>query len=259
MIAFNDFKTALLSWRVWSSLALQDIRLRYRGSILGPFWITLSTAVTVYAMGFLYGILFQIDTRTYLPYFASGVIAWTFLSMILNESTKIFLESKAYLENIQLPGILYVFKMVFRNVIILAHNLLVFFSLLLLFKIEIGWAGLNLIPGIVILSLNGIFYGAAVGFASARFPDVGAMVSSVLQIVFFLTPIMWMPSALMGRFEFFLAMNPFFHFVNLIRNPLLGIFPNGSEWLAVGAFTVLGAFLFALSVRMGRSKILFWL
>ena len=125
--SFVDLITSLNSWRIWCSLALQDIHLRYRGSVIGPFWITLSTAITVYSMGFLYGTLFRLDRASYLPYFTTGIITWNFISMIINESTKIFLESKPYMENIRLPCTVYIFRLVLRKTSVGAHILPILF------------------------------------------------------------------------------------------------------------------------------------
>lgn len=256
---FGDFKTSVHAWRIWFSLAIQDILLRYRGSVLGPFWITISTAVTVYSMGYLYGMLFGIDRANYLPYFTAGMITWNFISMIVSESTQIFLESKHYMENIHLPCIVYVFRLIFRNVIIFAHNLPVFLSVVYIFHMKFDANILWLIPGLAILCLNGIFYGTILAFVSARFPDVKTMISSILQIFFFITPIMWMPSALPSRFSLFLTLNPFGYFVNLIRNPMLGIAFNSQDLIATAILTLFGAISFFLVIRTYRKRVIFWL
>jgi ABC-type polysaccharide/polyol phosphate export permease len=256
--SIHEWGAALRSWRIWYSLAIQDILLRYRGSTLGPLWIALSTAITVYSMGYLYGILFAMDRQNYLPYFASGVIAWNLISMIVNESTKIALESRHYMQNIHLPFIVYMFRLVFRNVIIFVHNLLVYISVVFVFHVHVDASILWLIPGVFILSLNAIFYGTAIAFISARFSDVGVMISNLLQVFFFLTPIMWMPSALPSRFGVFLALNPFVYFVNLLRNPLLSLSFTREEIVAVSVLTVFGFALFATIHRVYRSRIIFW-
>lgn len=257
--ALGTFTSSLRSWRIWYSLAMQDILLRYRGSVLGPFWITISTAITIYSMGFLYGVLFGMDRSTYLPYFATGMIAWTFISMIINESTKILLESKHYMENMQISCVVYVFRLIFRNVIIFGHNLLVYISILALFHLEVGSTIFLLIPGLLILSLNGIFYGTVIAFISTRFPDVGSIISSILQVFFFITPIMWMPSALPIQFNMILTLNPFVYFVDLLRKPLLGIAFDSQEIIAVALLTLFGMMLFTVVLRKYHSRIVFWL
>lgn len=257
--AIDDSIVALRSWRIWYSLAMQDILLRYRGSVLGPLWITISTAITVYSMGYLYGILFHIDSKSYLPYFATGMISWGFISMIVNESTKILLDSKHYMENIRLPCLVYIFRLIFRNVIIFGHNLLVYISIVCFFHLNIDSSIFFLIPGLLILSVNGIFYGTLIAFISTKFPDMGSIISSMLQVFFFITPIMWMPSALPSQYQMFLTLNPFVYFVNLLRNPLLGIPFTQIEVMAIAFLTLIGMALFALVLRTYRTRIIFWI
>src|SRR5476651_1250046 len=71
-LAIEDIQSGLTKWPIWLMLAYQDIKLRYRRSVLGPFWITLSMAITVYSMGFLYSRLFNVDLAHYFPFLVSG-------------------------------------------------------------------------------------------------------------------------------------------------------------------------------------------
>ncbi len=64
--AVADVVGGIRLWRLAFALGWLDIRLRYRGSMLGPFWLTISTGVMVVALGFLYSALFKIDLREYL-------------------------------------------------------------------------------------------------------------------------------------------------------------------------------------------------
>src|SRR5690242_11037894 len=75
-LAINDLVNGLKKWNIWLMLAYQDVKLRYRRSVLGPFWITISMAITVYSMGFLYGHLFHSKLQTYFPFLVAGMLGW---------------------------------------------------------------------------------------------------------------------------------------------------------------------------------------
>jgi ABC-type polysaccharide/polyol phosphate export permease len=210
-------------------------------------------------MGFLYGGLFGIDRGSYLPYFTTGMITWSFISLIVNESTQILLESKHYMENIPLPCLVYMFRLILRNIIILAHNLPVYLSVALLYQIPFNFNILWLIPNLIVLCINGICYGTILAFISTRFPDVKAIIVNLLQICFFITPIMWLPSALPERFHLFLVLNPFVYFVNLLRSPLLGSSMTQADWSATGIITALGMLAFAFVMKIYRKRVVFWL
>src|SRR5438445_11911838 len=124
-MAFKDFKDGLCQWRIWLMLAYQDIKLRYLRSILGPFWITLSMAISVYSMGFLYSHLFHSDLQSYFPFLVGGMITWALISTLITELTDVFSTSANLLKQIKLPYTLYIHRIVARNIIIFFHNILV--------------------------------------------------------------------------------------------------------------------------------------
>ena len=254
-----NLKSSFFSWRIWYSLGLQDILMRYRGSVLGPFWITINTAISAFSMGYLYGILLGIDRSTFLPYFTAGIMSWNFISSTANDSTRIFRESKSYLENIPVPPVVYIFRLVFRNMVIFAHTLPVYIAVAVIYQIKIDFHILLLIPTLFILCSNAIFYGTVIAFMSARFPDVGSIVSNILQILFFITPIMWSPDKLPPQYHLFLSLNPFYYFVNLIRNPLLGLSFDLKDAMGVAILTALGLLLFAAVIKTYSRRVIFWL
>ncbi len=75
---FSDFYGAFHLWRLIWTLSVFDIQQRYRGSLLGPFWLTLSTGVMIGALGVLYAGLFHINIHSYLPYLSLSLVLWNF-------------------------------------------------------------------------------------------------------------------------------------------------------------------------------------
>lgn len=258
-LGLEDFFSAISSWRIWYALGLQDIVIRYRGSVIGPFWITISTAITVYSMGFLYGTLFGVTRTAYLPYFAAGIITWSFTSMVLGESTRILLDSKIYMENIQLPATIYIFRLLFRNVIILFHNIPVYISVALIYGINLNLNIFWLIPGLLVLFLNGVFFATLVAFVSARFPDVASIVNNILQVLFFITPIMWIPESLPPKFQLLVIANPLYYLIDLVRDPLLGNCYQMKTLIGASVVTFVGLILFTLTLRTYGKRVIFWI
>ncbi len=114
------------AWRVWTILGWDDIRQRYRRSILGPFWITLSMGVFILLLGVIYGRLFHMDLPTYLPYLSLGFIVWGFMSAVANDSCVAFHESGRIIKQIKLPFAIYIFRAVYRNFIVFLHTIIIF-------------------------------------------------------------------------------------------------------------------------------------
>src|SRR5271163_3040850 len=144
------------SW-MWTALALQDIKLRYRGSVLGPFWLTISTLVMVVAMGAIYGRLFRVDIATYLPYLALGLIVWQALSSTITEGCDTFLREQSVIQQVPIPFSIHAYRNVCRNFIVLAHNFVIVPIGLVIFAIPVDWHDVEIIPGFLLLAINGFW------------------------------------------------------------------------------------------------------
>jgi ABC-2 type transport system permease protein/lipopolysaccharide transport system permease protein len=259
---------AALAWRdladgwhkhwMWSALALQDIKLRYRGSMLGPFWVTISTFVMVGAMGVIYSQLFHVNVRVYIPYLTIGLIIWQLLSSIITEGCEIFLQTASVIQQVPIPFSIHVYRSVCRNFIVLAHNLILVPIGLIVFSIPVGWRVVELLPALLILAVNGVWITVFLGLISTRFRDIPPIVASFLQVLFFLTPVIW-PVEALGDWRAVATFNPLFAAVDVVRAPLLGLPPAESSWIALGIVTILGcAGTFALFSRF-RSRIAYWI
>ncbi len=255
--AVQDLIEGLYNWRLWSLLAWQDIRLRYRRSMLGPFWLTLSMAFTIASLGFVYGKLFHMEMTTYLPYLTLGFLTWSFISSNVVEGCTALTAAEPFIRQVRLPFSVYVLRSVFRNVIIFAHNFVVYIAVIILFGIWPGAAGLWFIPAFVLIMLNALWATLLFAMICARFRDIGPIIASLLQIGFFLTPILWKKESLTEHL-WVVTLNPFHYLVEVIRAPLLGEAPQLQAIMAVTVLT-LGGWAVALTFfGRFRNRIPYW-
>ena len=256
--AWRDIVNGLAKYWLWSAMAMQDIKLRYRGSLLGPFWITLSTIIMVGMMGVIYPHLFHTDVRSYLPFLAIGMVIWQFIQTLITDSCQTFLGEHGTILQSPLPFSIHVYRMVARSFIVLVHNFVIIPIVLLLFEVPVGFSVLQIIPAFVLIAINGVWLGIFFGMASARFRDIPPITSSVVQVLFFVTPIFWSPE-LLGRWEHLFELNPLFAAIDVIRAPLLGKAPVFLSWPVLIATTLIGSTLtFAFFTRF-RSRIAYWI
>lgn len=255
--AVRDLRDGMGRWWLWSAMAWQDILQRYRGSLLGPFWLTLSMSIMIGALGVLYSTLFKIRIDDYLPFLCLGILSWTLISTIINDSCTVFTTSEALIKQIRMPFSIHVYRMLWRNLIILAHNAVVYVVVAAVFSIPLSWPTLLVLPGLVLVILNGAWLGLGLGMVCARFRDVPQIVGSLTQVVFFITPIIWKPG-LLGEYEGVAHLNPLMSFVDLLRAPLMGGTPHVLSWVVAGMVTLAGwVGAFALFTRF-RSRIPYW-
>jgi lipopolysaccharide transport system permease protein len=258
-LAFEDLRAGLALWRLIWMLGWLDIRLRYRGSVLGPGWLTLSTAIMIGALGFLYSALFHTNVHAYLPFLALSIILWNFLSTLVSEACTCFLQAEGTIRSIRMPFFLYVGRMLVRNVLVLAHNIPVLVAVFLIFAIAPGVTGLLAVPGFALWLVDGIAIAYLLGTFCARFRDVPPIVASVMQIGFFVSPIIWQPTTLSAKWQHILPINPFYTLLEVVRGPLLGAAPHFAVWASAfgySFFIILIAWL--LFVRT-RHRVAFWI
>lgn len=258
-LVLKDLQQGLASWRIWLLFGWQDIRLRYRRSTLGPLWITLSMMITIYSMGFLYGHLFHMELKNYFPYLATGLLTWNLISTLIIESNNVFVEAGHYLKQIKLPYSIFVLRIITRNFIIFAHNTLAVIPILIFFHVPFGLATFSVLFSLLLLAINAFNYGLVLGILGARFRDITQIIVNLVQVIFFLTPILWMPGILPQRYHFFAGLNPFAHFISLIRSPLMGAFPSLTTMIAVSVVTLIGLTIMLMLMYRSRHRIVFWL
>ncbi len=255
--ALQDLSGGFSRWRLALALARLDIRNRYRGSVIGPFWLTVSTAVMVTGIGLLYSTLFKLPLAQYLPYLAVSLLVWNTLNQIITDAGNSLIMSEGVIRQVPLPYTVHVLRFVMRNLIVAAHSLPLIVVVFLIFGVLPGPEALLAIPGLALLFLNAFAGGIFLGMVCARFRDIQQIVVSVMQLAFFLTPVIWKPE-LLGDRQVWLPLNPFFVLMETVRGPLI---EGGASWLVwLGAVTYTAAactLAFVFFVRF-RARIAFW-
>ena len=251
-----DLACGIKSWHIWLLLGWLDLKLRYRRSFFGPFWITISMAVMIYSMGFVYSSIFKVEVGGYFLYISTGMLAWVLLSTTLLEMMNCFVDASSFILQVKLPFSIYVLRIITRNFIVMAHNFLAVIPLLIYFKIIPNFA--YLFMSFIIIAIAMISIGLLFALIGARFRDVQQVIMSILQVGFLLTPIMWKPEMIPGRLIFALWLNPFYHFVEILRAPLLGIAPSPMALKGSLGITLLGSAIMVLIFARLRHRIPFW-
>lgn len=255
--AFSDLCASLTSWRLWTLLGWLEIRQRYARSKLGPFWLTVSTSVMVATIGVVYGTLFGMNMREYLPFLAIGLVMWNTFSQITSEGSLAYINGSTYIRQISTPKLIFILQVVWRNAVILAHNFIIVIALLLVFGCK-NWLAVPLfVPGLALFLLNAAWVAMVLGLLSARFRDLPQIISALLQVAFYVTPILYRPVSL-TRFAWIVTFNPLTYLIEIVRAPLIGIFPSAMDWGVALLMALLG-WLLALYVtgRYGK-RIAYW-
>ena len=255
-----DMREALALWRLVWKLSLLDIRLRYRGSVLGPFWLTLSTGVMVGALGVLYAGLFHLDIKTYLPYLALSLILWNFLSAMTAEGCTCFTAAEAMIRANRMPFSLHAGRVVIRNFLVFAHNIVIVAVVFAVMGKMPGAKSYLVLPGLALWFVDGMAACLLLGAFCARFRDIPPIITSVMQIAFFMTPVIWSPTILEHRHigVWLIDLNPFYALLEIVRGPLDGTPVHLAIWgFAFGCSGVL-VLLAGVFFALARPRLAYW-
>lgn len=256
--ALSDIRNGIANYHVWGLLGWQDIRQRYRRSVIGPFWLTLSTAIMLGTMGLLYARLLNQDVSNYLPYLAVGLIVWGTILMMVTESCSVFIQSEQIIKQVRLPLTTYVCRVVWRNAIIFGHNAIILVPVVIWSGSATSASLLSVPFGLLLLFANGLWIGLFLGVLCTRFRDIPQIIINLMQIVFFITPILYRPEIL-GNRKWVADFNPLHHLIEVIRAPILGAGVPVASWLFVLVFTLTGSLLAILLFARSRSRVPYWI
>jgi len=256
--AMRDLAGGLYDWNLWTSLGWLDVKQRYRRAMLGPFWITISMAVMVVSLGIIYAGIFRQEIRQFLPYLAAGFIVWGLISATITDSTTTFVVAEGLIKQGGIPLSLHVFRTVFRNLVIGAHNFTVMLLLYIWQPGLLSWSLLLVIPGLALVVVNLTWISMLAGVLCTRYRDLPPVISSLLQIAFFLSPIMYRPSSLPAKLSFVADINPIFYLVETVRAPLLGEVPSPYGYAVLAVLAVVGWIVTFRLFQVARSRVPYW-
>lgn len=266
--AFGDLRAGLRQHGLWGHLGLQDIKQGYRRSVIGPFWITISLGVQALGMGLLYAALFNQPIAFFLPYLAVGLIIWQFLAGCINEGAEVFIRNEGLIKHLPAPLTVHIYRLVWRQLLFFGHNLLVWLALMLIFPPQaprgFGLSSLLAVPALAVLVLNGIWVAILIGIIATRYRDIPPVTASIVTLMFFMTPIVWdyeqlrsAPGAV-GERARLVELNPFLHFVEILRRPMIGESFEPRHWLVALAITVVGWAAALVVLRNYRARVSYW-
>jgi ABC-2 type transport system permease protein/lipopolysaccharide transport system permease protein len=205
----------------------------------------------------LYGQIFGQDLHDYLPFLAAGFVVWGLLSTMILGGCQAFISAEGMIRQLNAPVSIYAYREVWSALIAFAHNVWIFFGVAWWFDLGWHWNNLWALPALLLLLINGFWVALFFGLLSARFRDVPLIIGSMVQVLFFLTPVIWRPQMLPDR-ALLLDLNPFYHMVEILRAPMLGQAPAWENWLAVGLITIFGWAITLFFYSAYRWRIAYW-
>lgn len=254
----TDLCSGARAWRLSYLLGVGEIRRRYARSRLGQFWVTLTTALTIGALGFVWSQLWRQPIVELLPFVAISMVFWIFIAGVLGDATATFISAAPILHNQGLAFSTIVHGMILKNIVILAHNLPV-----IVVALVFGVFHASMLPLVLLgfLLLTGFLFGIGyiIAVVCLRFRDLVQIIQNGVTVLFFITPVLWKPEQIPADSAFLLKINPFAVYLATIQKPLLGTYPTPLEWSTAAGLTVVAIALVIPVAGWSRRRLIYWL
>lgn len=235
-----DLVQGLLLWELWTRLSLNEMRRRYKRTVLGPAWMTVSLLIFASAMSVVWAGLWNQSVTEFLPFLLSGLVPWTMIAAVIGESTAVFLGGEGLIKNQQFPYSVLTYGVVARNVLVFAHNIVGYLIVAVLCGVVVSPTILLVIPGLLLVVINSAWICLMVAIFCLRFRDFQQIVASLLQIAVFVTPIFWNASQVQGKRAVIVHANLLHHMVEVLRRPLLNQVPDLTSYFVCFGAAVFG-------------------
>jgi ABC-type polysaccharide/polyol phosphate export permease len=246
-------------WRVWHLLGVRELRHRYSRSKLGQAWLTVSSAIMIGALGIVWSLLWRQPVHELLPFIGISMVVWALLSQALTDCTSVFVNHGYLYRNQKMNFSISIYSVIYKNTLTLAQGLIIIVVLIAAFGVPVNWYLLQIVPALALTWITLTWGGYVTAMMCVRYRDIIQIINSWLAILFLVTPVMWKPDFFPARYHLLIDLNPLAQFLELLRNPLLGLPVSSYTWFSTAGIA-LGAGLFALPViGRYRRRIILWM
>jgi len=255
----RDLVTGAGRWRLWYLIGSAEMRRRYARARLGQLWIMLSSALSVSIIGLTWALLWKQPVEDMLPFVAASLTIWQFQAAVLNDAAAAFPLYSHYFLNQYMPASTIIYSVLYKNVATFLLNMAFPIFIIVFLGNSVTVYSLLSVIGLCLVIAWCLVVGYAVAILCARFRDVVQVVSSVMQVGFFVTPVFWKPESLPPEALYLVSCNPFAPLLAVVRDPLLGRPLPWAVWLTACGIVLATSACVLPFVGRFRRRLIYWL
>lgn len=255
----KDIKLGTVNISIYGMLGWNDVRQKYRRSKLGPFWLTINMGILISVISIVFGSIYKIQIDYFILYISMGLIFWNFISSMIADGCHGFIHSESIIKQLPIPLFSHIMRVLWRNLIVLAHNLLILPVIFLAMHKLPPISSLLALPALLLIILNLAWIVLLLAIICARFRDITQIVANLMQILFYATPIIWLPTFIPDNLLDLVYLNPIYYFLEIIRGPILGEVPHVNIWIVPFIFLIPGWILVLIIFKRYKNRIVYWL
>jgi ABC-2 type transport system permease protein/lipopolysaccharide transport system permease protein len=248
----------IADYKIWPYIAWNDVRSRYRRTILGPFWLVLANAITIVGMGLIWSFIFKMDLKEYFPKLTAAMVCWTFISSTISESGNTFNGQGSIIQNLPVSIYLHPLRLMSRNIITFLHNFIIFIPVCIFYRLVPTVYTLLFIPFFFMVVFNLFLLAFILGVIGARYRDFPQVIISIMSVLIFVTPVMW-DIGMLGKHYMLVYLNPLSHFIFILKMSLLGELPPTVSIIFMFSLTIINLVLMLLTAKKYSHRIPYWM
>lgn len=254
---FDQIVTTLKLLPAAIYMAAHEVKLRYRKSLLGPFWLAISNAIYIIILGLFWSKLVSDQKSDFFKYFAISQLFWIWISSQISDSCELFIRNERLINQLTIPLQFYVLKDVLKNFFIFIHNIITIIIILFLYPDEpLYLAQLLIFIPLTIIFL--FFVSSIIALVCLRFRDMAPIISTITQLLYFVTPIIWVETRINGRHSWVYQLNPIHHLISICRNSFMGKFADLYSVIYILILMLFLAFVGIYAFNKNSKKVYFW-
>lgn len=240
-----------------SYLAWSDTKARYKKSILGPFWLTLTNLIGILGLSLVWGTLLKEEMSTFVPSLTIGMIVWQLVAGTIGDAPTTFVRQASVIRNVAMPNWFFVVRGITKQVINFLHNIVIIVGVVVYYDFPLTATMLLSVVGLLLVILNLFWMTFLLGFLGARFRDIEWAITAILPLLFFVSPVIFKPDHLPEGLEI-IWLNPLSYFIEVVRAPFLGVIPDMHTYIVMLSLLVSGGLLSLwLAVKKGK-RVAYW-
>ena len=152
-----------------------------------------------------------------------------------------------------------IYSVIYKNTIMLAHNLIIIVVLIVAFNVPINWYLLQIVPAFALTWIGMVWLGYIIAMICVRYRDIIQVITTWLAVAIYITPVMWKPDFLPRRYHLIIELNPLAQYLEILRNPLLGQPVNSYAWYSTTIFALGGCLIAVAVIGRYQRRIIFWM
>jgi ABC-type polysaccharide/polyol phosphate export permease len=201
---------------IWA-LALKELRVRYKRSVLGFLWALLNPALLMVVLTLVFGTIMRFSIDHYAVFLLSTLLPWTFFSQSLAYSVESIVGNGSLLKKVRVARLVFPIAAVVSNIINFLLSLLPLMLLIVLMRFPLHWTWIYLpIPmvGLFLFTLGAAFFFAAI---NVFYRDVSHIVQILLSAWFYFSPVIYSLDFVPSKYRWIFRLNPMLYVLNGFR------------------------------------------